>query len=108
MHYRHLIIFFLVLAPAFLSAADLEVNIVIKNHRFVPAEVKIPVGKKIKLIIDNQDSSVEEFESHELNREKVIPANSKMPIFIGPLKVGKYPYYGEFHKETAFGTIIVE
>ena len=65
-------------------------------------------GKKIKLTIDNQDATPEEFESHELNREKVIPGKSKLSIFIGPLKPGKYPYIGEFNKKTANGVIVAE
>lgn len=98
----------LFLAASFASAADLDVTLVIKDHRFVPAEIKVPAGKKIKLIVDNQDATPEEFESHELNREKVIPGKSKSPIFIGPLSPGKYPFFGEFNAETARGIIIAE
>jgi hypothetical protein len=32
----------------------------------------------------------------------------KATIFIGPLRPGKYPYFGEFHPETAQGVIIAE
>jgi plastocyanin len=98
----------LVFAPVITFAADLEQTLVIKDHRFVPAEIKVPAGKKIKLMVDNQDASAEEFESHELNREKVVPANSKMAIFLGPLKPGKYPFFGEFHEKTARGVVIAE
>jgi plastocyanin len=94
--------------PAIAIAADMEANLTIKEHRFEPAELKVPAGKKIKLIIDNQDASAEEFESHELNREKVIPGNSRASVFIGPLKPGKYPFYGEFHESTAKGVVIAE
>jgi plastocyanin len=89
-------------------AADVELNLIIKEHRFVPAELKIPAGQKVKLIIENQDATAEEFESHELNREKVIPPKSKLPIFIGPLAAGKYPFFGEFNQATARGVIIAE
>lgn len=105
-----LIVFFcsLLLTTSFASATDLELTLVIKDHRFVPAEIKVPAGKKIKLIVENQDTTPEEFESHELNREKVIPGKSKSPIFIGPLSPGKYPFFGEFNSATARGTIIAE
>ena len=85
-----------------------EFTIVIKDHLFVPAETKIPAGEKVKLIIDNQDSSPEEFESHDLSREKVISGNSKGIVFVGPLKAGTYKYFGEFNEATAQGVIIAE
>jgi plastocyanin len=94
--------------PFVAFAADPEVSIVIKDHLFVPAEVKVPAGKKVKLMVENQDATAEEFESHKLNREKVIPARSKAVIFIGPLAPGKYPFFGEFHQETARGVVIAE
>jgi hypothetical protein len=43
-----------------------------------------------------------------MNREKVIPGNSKAVIFIGPLKEGRYPFFGEFFPKTAQGTVVVE
>lgn len=90
------------------QAQDPEVTLVIKNHRFEPAEVKVPAGKKIKLIVDNQDSTAEEFESKALNREKVIAPKSKGTLTIGPLKPGKYPFVGEFNEATAKGVVIAE
>jgi plastocyanin len=107
MKLRHLICA-LALSPALAFAADNEITITIKDHKFSPAEVRVPVGKKVKLIIDNQDASPEEFESHELNREKIIPAKSKGVVYIGPLKAGKYPFFGEFNQATARGVVIAE
>ncbi|MEY4466691.1 MAG: hypothetical protein RIR21_484 [Pseudomonadota bacterium] len=89
-------------------AADTEFTIVIKDHHFVPSEIRVPVGQKVKLIVENQDATPEEFESHELNREKIIAPKSKASIFIGPLKAGKYPFFGEFNQATARGVVIAE
>ena len=102
------LLFMFVLLPALAIAADLEYRLTIRDHRFEPPELRVPAGKKIKLIIDNQDGSTEEFESHELNREKVIPPKSKATVYIGPLSPGRYPFVGEFHEKTANGVIIVE
>jgi plastocyanin len=96
------------LFSAVVLAADPQVSIVIKEHVFVPAEVKVPAGKKVKLIVENQDATAEEFESHGLNREKVIPSRGKAVIFIGPLAPGKYPFFGDFHEATARGVVIAE
>lgn len=89
-------------------AADSEVMLVIRDHRFEPAEVRVPAGQKIKLVVHNQDNTPEEFESHELNREKVIAPGTKANIYIGPLKPGRYPFFGEFNEKTARGTVIAE
>lgn len=89
-------------------AADSDYMLTIKDHRFTPAELKVPAARKIRLLIDNQDPTPEEFESHELNREKVIPGKSKLPVFIGPLAPGRYPYVGEFNAKTAHGVIVAE
>lgn len=102
------IVLALAFVPLFAAAADPEVTLVIKDHRFVPSDVKVPAGQKVKLIVDNQDATPEEFESHELNREKVIAAKSKGTVFIGPLKPGRYSFIGEFNEATAKGVVIAE
>jgi hypothetical protein len=89
-------------------AADLEALLVIKNHRFEPTELKVPAGQRVKLTVHNQDSTPEEFESHKLNREKVIPAGAKAVIFIGPLRPGKYEFVGEYNEATAKGVVVAE
>lgn len=89
-------------------AAPPEAHVVIKDHRFSPAEVHVPAGQKIRLIVDNQDATPEEFESHELNREKIIAGKSKATIYIGPLEPGRYPFFGEFNEATAQGVVIAE
>jgi hypothetical protein len=97
----------LLLIPCLALGADNEYLLVIRNHRFEPAEFHVPPGIKIKLMIDNQDDTAEEFESYPLNREKVVPAHSRLPIFIGPLSPGRYPFFGDFHQKTAQGAILV-
>lgn len=89
-------------------AADADFTLTIKDHVFQPAQLEIPAGKKIKLLVVNQDASPEEFESHPLNREKVIAGNSSAIIYIGPLEPGRYPFFGEFHESTAQGAIIAK
>ena len=98
----------LLIVPLCSFAADKEYTLIIKDHHFVPSEIRVPAGQKVKLIVENQDATPEEFESHELNREKIIAPKSKATIFIGPLKAGKYPFFGEFNQATARGVVIVE
>jgi hypothetical protein len=93
-------------ATAVLAAAEPEFAITLRNHQFTPAEINVPAGVKVKLVIDNQDAGPEEFDSHALNREKVIPGKTKATIFIGPLAPGRYPFIGEFNATTARGEVV--
>ncbi len=85
-----------------------EFKLVIKDHRFHPAEVVVPAGEKVLLVVENQDSTPEEFESHDLHREKIIAGNKTAKIFIGPLKPGRYSFFGEFNEDTAQGVVVAE
>ena len=89
-------------------AADPEFKLVIQDHRFDPAELTVPAGQKIKLVVENRDATPEEFESHDLNREKVIPGKTTASIFIGPLKAGRYGFVGEYNEKTAIGVIVAK
>ena len=109
---RHRALSVLVLAAvtAFASAhaAEPETVLVIKNHRFEPAELKVRAGQRVKLVVHNQDATPEEFESHSMNREKVVPAGAKVTIYIGPLKPGRYDFVGEYNEATAKGVVMAE
>jgi plastocyanin len=89
-------------------AADFEATLAIRDHKFEPAELTVPSGAKIKLSIENHDATPEEFESHELNREKVVTGNGTIIVFIGPLDPGRYPFFGDFHQETAQGVLVAK
>lgn len=79
----------------------------LKNHMFEPSIITISENTKIKLVIINHDDSPEEFDSFDLNREKVIFANSTATMFVGPLPKGTYYFFGEYHPDTAVGKVIV-
>lgn len=89
-------------------AAVPEFTIEIRDHLFFPSTLVIPANTKVKLIVVNRDPTPEEFESYELNREKVIMGGAKAIIFIGPLNSGDYPFFGEFNPKTAQGVIRVQ
>lgn len=91
------------------SYADIPVvEIFIKEHLFYPSDFEVPANTKVKLLIHNHDDTAEEFESYELNREKVIGAGRKAVVFIGPLAPGDYSFFGEFYPKTAQGVIRVK
>ena len=94
------------IAPVAAQAQD--VTVTIKNHRFSPAEIKVPANKRVKLTVVNDDPTPEEFESREMKVEKIIPGKTKAVVRIGPLKPGRYPFVGEFNEATAKGVVIAE
>jgi hypothetical protein len=103
-----LILLAVVFATLSSHAAPPEYALEIRNHLFHPDVIRIPAGAKVKLVIFNRDATPEEFESYELNREKVIMGGRKAIVFIGPLSPGEYPFFGEFNPQTALGKVIVE
>ena len=83
-----------------------EFVIKIKNHRFEPDVINVPADTKFKIIIENLDNTIEEFESDDLKKEKLVGAGKKVSLQISPLKAGEYKFYGDFHQKTAQGKII--
>lgn len=98
----------LLTASALVRADNPVLEIQIKEHLFYPAEVTVPANAKVKLLVNNLDPTPEEFESYQLNREKVVGGNSKVVIFIGPLPPGEYPFFGEFNPKTAQGKVVAK
>ena len=90
------------------AAQEPTYTLIIKDHRFQPAEIEIPSGQKIALIVKNDDPTPEEFESTELRREKVVPGGQQVTVYIGPLKPGRYEFFGDFNTKTARGHIIAK
>ena len=84
-------------AALYARAAGPDIVIAIKDGRFVPSEVPVPAGTKLKLIVRNQDSSMSEFESVEFHREKTVAPGQEISVFVGPLDPGSYEFFDDFH-----------
>ena len=93
-------------APA--ARADEPVQLEFRQHRFVPARIEVPAHIKFRLLVKNGDDTAEEFESTELNREKVVPPGQTVTIFLGPLEPGEYKIFGDFHQDTAQGLLVAK
>ena len=102
------LIFLLCSSANALGATEVvEREIIIKNHKFEPDIIEVQAGVKIRLTIHNRDSTIEEFDSPDLKREKIIPGNSTAYIVLAPLKPGKYFFMGEFHASSAKGYLVI-
>lgn len=93
--------------PVSNAAPAPELHLVIKDQAFKPTTLTISAGQTVKIVIKNEDALPAEFESSDINREKVIPGGTEIPIFIGPLTAGTFHFINDFHPESK-GTLIVK
>lgn len=95
--------------PVTVAAEDaVSLKITLENHRFSPAELHAPAGKALVIAVTNNDDVTEEFESYDFDREQRIKAKETGLIKLGPMKPGRYPFFGDFHRKTAQGVLVVE
>ena len=100
--------FLLALSASVSAAADSgPVTITIRDHAFVPAEIKVPAGTKVELVIKNEQPVSAEFESSSLHREKIVQPGGQINVFVGPLDSGTYDFFDDFNRATT-GRVIVK
>ena len=109
-----LVAMYRVVVPAFLLicavpayAEDPAIAITLRDHQFVPAEVPIPSGVRVRLIIRNEQATNAEFESTSLHREKIASPGGEITVFVGPLDPGSYEFFDDFHGDTR-GHLVVK
>ena len=96
----------LVLAGA-VRAEDLTVPLAVDAAGFQPAELEAPAGARIRLEVSNQTPAAIEFESFELNRERVVQPGQKVDVYLTGLSAGRYEFFDDFHPERR-GTLLVK
>jgi high-affinity iron transporter len=79
-----------------------------RQHRFIPDHITVPANVKFKLMVKNNDDTADEFESVDLNREKLVAPGQTITVFLGPLSPGQYKFFGDFHQDTAQGVMIAK
>lgn len=108
MNYRALVFGMIGLAMAACAAqAEDEHVITLNGKQFSPATLTLPAGQKLTLSVVNQNDAPAEFESGELNREKIVQPHSTIHVILGPLDAGTYHYFNDFDRD-ATGIITVK
>lgn len=98
----------LALAVPAAAWADDPQTVVLKDHVFQPAEIHVKANTRTQLLVKNQDSTAEEFDSTDLRVEKVIAGGREGTVRLPALAPGRYNFIGEFHADTAKGVVIAE
>ena len=88
-------------------ADELTVPLTVEDGGFRPAELSTPTGAKIRLEVSNQTAAAIEFESFELNRERVVQPGQKVAVYLSGLSPGRYEFFDDFHPERK-GVLVVE
>jgi plastocyanin len=83
-----------------------EYVLTLQDHHFTPQVLTIPAGERVKITVINRDDAAAEFESSDLDREKVVAAKSQITVYVGPMDAGTYQYCDDFHRDTTTGTIV--
>jgi hypothetical protein len=92
-----------------LHAAEMPTfNLVIRAGQFLPATIEVPANTKFRLLIKNEGPGAEEFESTDLQKEKVLAPGASSFLIFQPMKAGTYKFFGEFHPATAQGRFIAK
>jgi hypothetical protein len=98
----------LVAGPPARAQEAASLGLEFRQHRFVPSRIEVPANVKFKLLVKNNDDTADEFESIELNREKLVPPGQTITVFLGPLSPGEYKFFGDFHQDTAQGVMVAK
>lgn len=75
------------------------------DGHFVPGSFDVAAGKPIRLTVLNDGKSAIEFESFELNRERVVQPGQTITVQLPKLDPGQYHFFDDFHHDVAQGTI---
>ncbi len=92
--------------PSFVMAAQEPVpELTCDGGRFQPASLNVAANQQLRIKVTNKGDSPIEFESFELNRERVVPPGRTITVILPKLDPGEYHFFDDFHHEIGQGTI---
>ncbi|MGE5540635.1 MAG: cupredoxin domain-containing protein [Gemmatimonas sp.] len=95
--------------PVPAAAQDMPTfRIEMNDGAITPLRIEVPANKPFKLEIHNTGKTPSEFESVELNREKVLAPQSQSFIVFRRLSPGEYTVFDDFHPEAPKATLIAK
>lgn len=96
----------LLAAPVAVRAEMPTFEVVAENGRFTPETIEVPADTRFRLRLVNRNAGPEEFETTRPFKELVVGPGVTRSTIYPPLKAGTYPFFGEFHPDTAKGQIV--
>ncbi len=83
------------------------VKLVLGAKGFEPPQIEISAGASFRLEVTNQSSEAGEFESFDLNRERVMQPGQTVSVYVSGLQPGQYEFFDDFN-QTRRGVLIVK
>lgn len=84
------------------------IRIEMKDGAITPLRIEAPANKPFKLELHNTGKTPVEFESIELNREKVLAPQSQSFIVFRKLSPGEYTFFDDFHPDAPKALLVVK
>jgi len=88
-------------------ADDAGVQLDVTEAGFAPAEIRGPAGERIKIAVTNRTAAAIEFESFELNRERVVQPGQTVSVYVSGLDKGRYEFFDDFNQARR-GVLVIE
>ena len=84
-----------------------SIALAVAEHGFAPPEIEAAAGERLRLEVTNQTAVAIEFESFELNRERVVPPGRTVAVYVSGLSPGRYEFFDDSHQERR-GALVVK
>lgn len=94
-------------AAAEAAAGELpSYTVTARDGRLQPELLRVPAGRRIKLVLINEGPGPLEFENDEMRIEKVLAAGATSFVILPKLAPGRYEFIDEFNIAT--GLLVIE
>jgi len=107
-HLRRLALATAIALPAAALADMPTFQLVAENGRFKPDTIEVPANTRFRVEVTNRNPGPEEFETSNPLKELVVAPGVTRSTIFPPLPPGTYPFFGEFHRDTAQGRFIAK
>ena len=94
-------------APARSAADPMTISLAVEESGFSPAEVEAPIDARFRVEVTNNTAAAIEFESFELNRERVVQPGQTVAVYLSGLTPGRYEFFDDFHQQRR-GILVVK